>query len=397
MALAISAEGYFCRALALISDTLGVILSFFFFLSFFLGFSSLFSSPRSPISLQLSQNVAGVTFLALGNGAPDLFSSFSAISQEAAELSLGAILGAGIFVNTVVVGSICLITPFQLTRRPFLRDVSFYAVGISAVWIFVSDHAVSLWEAALLVVWYVIYVSVVIVGRRVYQSRKKQARREAALSSGVLPPADGANTEDEPLLKERKGYSYNVLPSTGGINTSEEDLSGPPPLFSSSFVNAISPDTARANPSSNTTAPTPAGPRPVTWASPAGFPASSLPALKGQQLLRTSSASPSVSNSTSEDLAGERSGTLTRTSSSGRRTHKRTKSLEGQFHYSSSSASMLTGAKPPGQDDSVASVQQAKPEDRRHSFSGMGPSEQDLQQPMDGAILTPALKARIAG
>ena len=58
--------------------------------------------------------MAGVTFLALGNGAPDLFSSFSAISQEAAELSLGAILGAGIFVNTVVVGSIALITPFKV-------------------------------------------------------------------------------------------------------------------------------------------------------------------------------------------------------------------------------------------------------------------------------------------
>jgi sodium/potassium/calcium exchanger 6 len=35
---------------------------------------------------RLSQNVAGVTIMALGNGAPDIFSSLAGISAERPEL-----------------------------------------------------------------------------------------------------------------------------------------------------------------------------------------------------------------------------------------------------------------------------------------------------------------------
>lgn len=102
----------------------------------------------------------GVTFLALGNGAPDIFSAMAAFSHpHTAGLAVGALfgvhtlinllqkneikskkkeginflrlfLGAGIFVTTVVAGSVSLFKPFAVASRPFLRDVIFYMVAV---------------------------------------------------------------------------------------------------------------------------------------------------------------------------------------------------------------------------------------------------------------------------
>ena len=58
--------------------------------------------------LKISQNLAGVTFLAFGNGAPDVISSIVAASSitNGIEFSIGALHGAGIFVTTIVLGSV---------------------------------------------------------------------------------------------------------------------------------------------------------------------------------------------------------------------------------------------------------------------------------------------------
>ena len=44
--------------------------------------------------------------------------------------SLPPSTGAGIFVTTVVAGSVALVKPFTVASRPFLRDVTFYMVAV---------------------------------------------------------------------------------------------------------------------------------------------------------------------------------------------------------------------------------------------------------------------------
>ena len=77
-------------------------------------------------NFRLSHNIAGVTILAFGNGAPDIFSALASVDQQRPELLLGGLFGAGIFVTTAVAGAVCLSKPFKLMERPFLRDVIFY-------------------------------------------------------------------------------------------------------------------------------------------------------------------------------------------------------------------------------------------------------------------------------
>lgn len=170
VALGNCAEDFFCPALSVISDT-----------------------------LRLSHNVAGVTFLALGNGAPDMFSMYSSIMNateraRGTSLALGALFGAGCFVTTVVVGTVAMVVPYRLTRRPFLRDITVYLVAVLWTYVVLWDRQIHLYESLGFIVIYVVYVAVVIVGRKIYQSRKKQVidplvERRAEARSVELNPS----------------------------------------------------------------------------------------------------------------------------------------------------------------------------------------------------------------
>ena len=83
---------------------------------------------------RLSDNIAGVTILAFGNGAPDNFSTLAGISNSRPQLVFGELFGAGIFVTTAVAGAVCITKPFHVMERPFLRDVTF-AIG-AGLWLF---------------------------------------------------------------------------------------------------------------------------------------------------------------------------------------------------------------------------------------------------------------------
>ncbi|XP_061459132.1 mitochondrial sodium/calcium exchanger protein isoform X3 [Rhineura floridana] len=98
--------------------------------------------------LKLAHNVAGVTFLAFGNGAPDVFSAVVAFSDpRTAGLAIGALFGAGIFVTTIVAGGIALVRPFTAASRPFLRDAIFYMVAVFLTFVALYFEEVTLAEA----------------------------------------------------------------------------------------------------------------------------------------------------------------------------------------------------------------------------------------------------------
>jgi sodium/potassium/calcium exchanger 6 len=56
----------------------------------------------------LSETTAGVTFLAFGNGSPDVFSTFSAMNQGTFSLAIGELLGAATFSESHYISICCL-------------------------------------------------------------------------------------------------------------------------------------------------------------------------------------------------------------------------------------------------------------------------------------------------
>eukprot|EP00742_Colponemidia_sp_Colp-10_P006777 GILJ01007263.1.p1 GENE.GILJ01007263.1~~GILJ01007263.1.p1 ORF type:complete len:707 (+),score=90.58 GILJ01007263.1:33-2123(+) len=118
--------------------------------------------------LGMSPNLAGITFLAFGNGAPDCFSSIASFASGNEKIGLGAIVGAGVFVTTVVTGAVALVSTAKVPARPFIRDVVFYLAAVIALFLIYRDGEVLLWEAACFVAFYVAYVCLVIFGRQLF-------------------------------------------------------------------------------------------------------------------------------------------------------------------------------------------------------------------------------------
>ena len=92
----------------------------------------------------MSENITGLTFLAMGNGAPDLFTTFTAMQQGQYNLALGELMGAATFITTCVVGTVALVSGFQVTRRPFLRDIFFFLGAVITLLMVLRDGKVGL-------------------------------------------------------------------------------------------------------------------------------------------------------------------------------------------------------------------------------------------------------------
>ncbi|ROL45501.1 Mitochondrial sodium/calcium exchanger protein [Anabarilius grahami] len=157
----------------------------------------------------------GVTFLALGNGAPDVFSAMAAFSHpQTAGLAIGALFGAGIFVTTVVAGSIALVKPFTVASRPFLRDVIFYMAAVFWTFNILYKGHISLGEALGYLGLYIVYVLIVIVSAYVY-NRQKHQLNGSAQSSGR--EQDGE--EYEPLLPYNQSTAQIFLNAINPVDS----------------------------------------------------------------------------------------------------------------------------------------------------------------------------------
>lgn len=89
------------------------------------------------MKMGLPPRFAGVTLLALGNGAADVSATISAIAQnpqEGYQMSLGALTGAGMFVGTVVAGIVIVIADGVKCRGALVRDLGMFVITLAVVY-----------------------------------------------------------------------------------------------------------------------------------------------------------------------------------------------------------------------------------------------------------------------
>eukprot|EP00191_Tetraselmis_sp_GSL018_P024905 CAMPEP_0177627564 /NCGR_PEP_ID=MMETSP0419_2-20121207/31271_1 /TAXON_ID=582737 /ORGANISM="Tetraselmis sp., Strain GSL018" /LENGTH=507 /DNA_ID=CAMNT_0019128727 /DNA_START=708 /DNA_END=2232 /DNA_ORIENTATION=+ len=145
--------------------------------------------------LELAPNTAGVTFLAFGNGAPDVFSSLAAFLEGDGKIGLGAIVSAGSFVSAFVVGAVAIAAAPFAVYDGYVRDVLFYFGATALVFAVFSDGHVHLWEASGLAMYYVFFVIFVV---RTDNLRHKSRPRACAGAAPAPDPQAAAQRHADP-------------------------------------------------------------------------------------------------------------------------------------------------------------------------------------------------------
>lgn len=119
--------------------------------------------------LKLSDNVAGVTLVAFGNGAADIFAALTAFTAEdprVARLAIGSLFGAAMFVVMVVAGTCMLMEPIKPASRPLVRDVVCYVWCVYWLLQCLYKGKIELQDSVGFLIFYALYVIVVILGAK---------------------------------------------------------------------------------------------------------------------------------------------------------------------------------------------------------------------------------------
>ncbi|XP_028400193.1 sodium/potassium/calcium exchanger 1-like isoform X2 [Dendronephthya gigantea] len=109
--------------------------------------------------LDLSEDVAGATFMAAGSSAPELFTSVAGVTADS-DVGVGTIVGSAVFNLLVIIALTAALTTqtLQLDWRPLIRDSICYALSIAVFVLFAWDAKFEFYESVILLSLYFMYI-----------------------------------------------------------------------------------------------------------------------------------------------------------------------------------------------------------------------------------------------
>lgn len=115
--------------------------------------------------LGLNDSTMGATLLAVANALPDFFSTFRAIQAGAGNLAIGELLGAAIFLVTILSGGVMITSPFRVDPPAFFRDTGALFMATVSILGCLYIRAIPLAVCAWLLMLFVVFVVLVIMMR----------------------------------------------------------------------------------------------------------------------------------------------------------------------------------------------------------------------------------------
>lgn len=126
--------------------------------------------------LNMSDDAAGATLMAIGSSAPELFIAIIALvkpgNHEA--IGMGTIVGSALFNILVIIGAVALVRTAVLTWQVVIRDTIFYVISIVTLIMVFWNGQINLFESVLFVALYIIYVLAVINWDKILPHKEKK-------------------------------------------------------------------------------------------------------------------------------------------------------------------------------------------------------------------------------
>ncbi|XP_041950003.1 sodium/potassium/calcium exchanger 3-like [Alosa sapidissima] len=151
-------------------------------------------------NLQLSEDVAGATFMAAGSSAPELFTSLIGVFITKGDVGVGTIVGSAVF-NILVIIGVCGIFAGQtvvLTWWSLFRDSSYYLISVLALILVIYDARVVWWESMLLISMYGVYILIMKFNTQIAGFVARQCRGPGRCCARRGPHADEAGEDGGP-------------------------------------------------------------------------------------------------------------------------------------------------------------------------------------------------------
>lgn len=174
--------------------------------------------------LDLSEDVAGATFMAAGSSTPEFFASMLGVFLTEDEVGIGTIVGSAVFNVLVIIGLSAALagSVLNLDWRPLARDSGFYIMSIVLLLTFVlgpSRGRIDWWEGLILVIGYIVYVLFMAFGNKPYM------KWAASLKFGRKPQeVDPEKGETVLSDSHEDAWSSTISPSTSAEKRNYAEL-----------------------------------------------------------------------------------------------------------------------------------------------------------------------------
>ncbi|XP_031595650.1 sodium/potassium/calcium exchanger 3 [Oreochromis aureus] len=165
--------------------------------------------------LNLSEDVAGATFMAAGSSAPELFTSIIGVFITHGDVGVGTIVGSAVF-NILCIIGVCGFFAGQavkLSHWALLRDSIYYTFSVTALIAFIYDEEVCWWESLVLILMYAVYILIMKFNGRAHRYFDRRKKGSVNLANGLTGSTDLEDVTCDATAVLLKKANFHCTPS----------------------------------------------------------------------------------------------------------------------------------------------------------------------------------------